>query len=248
MESEFSEQVKQKLEEITDIEVVSEIFKELPELGDIIYKLAFEGRSLAKKISENKEKIEKYLELSKKLGMSPDELIDLLVIPDLPVRTGIGKKFVEGVVGFKGLGIETIDHHLEEFNYENISDYSEEKLREEVSVTTIMYRVPPYMLTLPDKLVEVDKKISDIVGSRFVWLIRPKGLEKNKWVRATRSAKPIVRGEAQFINGIWVPSKITLVDVLDKCIVIETPWINLKLGSEKISKKISTLTNKTVIL
>lgn len=248
MESEFSEHIRQKLEVITDIDVISKIFKELPELGDEIYKLAFEGRSLAKRIIENKEKIEKYLEISRKLKISPDELIDLLIIPDLPIKVGVGKKFVEGVVGFKGLGIETIDHHLEEFNYENISDNSEEELKKEVSITTIMYRIPPYMLTTPDKLPEVDRRINDIVGNRFVWLIRPKGLEKRKWARATRSVKPIIHGDAQFTNGIWIPSKITLVDLIDKCIIIETPWLNLKFGSEKISRKINNLTNKTMIL
>jgi len=250
MRSKFSDQIKQKLKEITNKELLIYLLnKELPNsIVSEFLNLASKGISLAEKISKNGQKVDEYIELSKKLEIIPDELIDFLITSDLPIRTGIGKKFVESIVGFKGLGIETIDHHLTEFNYENISDYSEEKLEEEVSITTIMYRVPPYMLTIPDRLAEVDKKISDIVGSRFIWLIRPKGLKEDQWVGATGSKDPIVRGEAQFINGILIPSTITLIDIINKCIIIETPWLNLKLGSEKISEKIRNLTDKKVIV
>lgn len=246
MGSDPIDEIKQKIDELTDIEIISKLVKRFPELKAEIYQLAGDGGALVKKIDQKKDKIKRYLEISKKLRISPDEL-NFLLLPDIPVRVGLGKKFIEGVVGFKGLGIETIDHHLEEFNYEKISDYSEEKIGEEISTTTIMYRIPPYMLTFPDKLTEWDKKISDIVGGRFVWLIVPKNMEKRKWRRVTNSKNNIAQGDIQFINGIWTPSKITLMDLVNKCIMIETPALNIKFGSRKIAERLKNIKHKPAI-
>jgi len=246
MVSDPLDKIKQKIDELTDIDIISELIKKFPELKTEIYQMAGDGSSLVKRINQSEDKIRKYIEISKKLRISPDEL-HFLLLPDIPVRVGLGKKFIEGVVGFKGLGIETIDHHLEEFNYENISDYSEEKLREEISITTIMYRTPPYMLTFPDKLTEWDRKISDIVGGRFIWLIMPKNMEKRRWRKVTNSRNNIAYGDIQFMNGVWTPSKITLIDLVNKCITIETPRLNIKLGSKKIAEKLKSIKHKPTI-
>ncbi len=241
MSSNFSEEVARRIEEIN--KAIVEFLSKHPELmkESEIFDLCSKGSSLVKRLEDAKDKISEFVKISQDLRIKPDELIEFLLLPDIPVRIGVGKKFVESIIGFRGLGIETIDHHLDKFSYEGISDESEE-----VSITTIMYRVPPYMFVSPDSPPDLDKRISDIVGNRFIWLVRPRGLKKEDWFKV--SGKPIADGDAQFVNGMYVPSRITLIDLINKCIKIETPWVSLKFGCERIKETVGSLANKNTIL
>jgi len=248
MSSDLSEEIIKRIEKIN--RVIIELLQKHPELmkEPEIFDLGSRGSSLINKLNAAKDKIDEFVKISQDLKISPDEIVEFLTLPDIPVKHTVGKKFIESIVGFRGLGIETIDHHLERFGYEEIKDESEE-----VSLTMIMYRVPPYMLVLPNSSPDIDKRISDIVGNRFVWLVRPKGLRDEDWRKISRElgfkeTKPIIDGDTQFVGGMYVPSRITLINLINKCIKIETPRVSIKLGSDTIKNKTKNLTNKNTIL
>ena len=202
---------------------------------------------------KEKEKILKFAELSQKFRDSPEEMIYLLSIPDIPTTTGCGKKIAEAIAGYKGLGIETIDHKIDEIRYQGITTYEEEAPLSEISMTSFMYRVPPFELTRAIFEKSLDKEITDLLGARFVWFIKPLNVDPSSWstilrkIPGTSTKTEIVKGKYVYELGIIVPSEIELIDISNKSLYIEIrgkyPFF-LKFGSDKIEKAMPTLTTK----
>ena len=208
------------------------------------------------KIKNNEAKLLKFIELSEKFKDSPEELIYLLSLPDIPATTGSGKRIAEAIAGFRGLGIETIDHKIDKIKYENVLLKEGERPLTEVSITSFMYRVPPFELTKCIYEAEIDKEITDILGSRFVWLLKPEEVSWDSWnevLRKTMNGKAtsVVRGKYTFEGSLIVPRLIELIDLSAKSITVEVggryPFF-LKLGSSIIEKEAALMKTKQKLL
>jgi len=203
--------------------------------------------------TKEKEKILKYAELSQKFKDSPEEMIYLLSISDIPVTAGCGKRIAEAIAGYKGLGIETIDHKIDEIRYEGITNPEEEAPLSEISMTSFMYRVPPFELTRAIFEKPRDNEITDLLGARFVWFIKPLNVDPDSWIMilkripSTSTKTEIVKGKYVYELGILVPSEIELVDVSNKSLCVEIrgryPFF-IKFGSEQIEKAASKIATK----
>jgi len=203
--------------------------------------------------TKEKEKILKYAELSQKFKDSPEEMIYLLSISDIPVTAGCGKRIAEAIAGYKGLGIETIDHKMDEIRYEGITTPEEEAPLSEISMTSFMYRVPPFELTRAIFEKPRDNEITDLLGARFVWFIKPLNVDPDSWIMilkripSTSTKTEIVKGKYVYELGILVPSEIELVDVSNKSLRVEIrgryPFF-IKFGSEQIEKAVSKMATK----
>lgn len=208
------------------------------------------------KIRDNKVKLLKFVELSEKFKDSPEELIYLLSLPDIPATAGSGKQIAEAIAGFKGLGIETIDHKIDEIKYENVFLKKGEYPLSEVSITSFMYRVPPFELTKCTYETESDKEITDILGSRFVWFLKPEEVSWDSWNEILRKtmggrATSLIRGKYTYERALIVPKYIELIDLSTRSIVIEVggsyPFF-LKLGSSTIEEETDLMGTKQKLL
>ena len=203
--------------------------------------------------TRDKEKILKYAELSQKFKDSPEEIIYMLSISDIPVTTGCGKKIAEAIAGYKGLGIETIDHKIDEIRYEGITTPEEEAPLTEISMTSFMYRVPPFELTRAIFEKPRDKEITDLLGGRFVWFVKPLNVDPDSWTMILKKIygvpikTEIVKGKYAYELGILVPSEIELVDISNKSLRIEIkgryPFF-MKFGSDQIEGAASKIGTK----
>ncbi|MEM0096341.1 MAG: phospholipase D family protein [Candidatus Bathyarchaeia archaeon] len=203
--------------------------------------------------TEEKEKILKFAELSQKFKDSPEEMIYLLSIPDIPVTAGCGKRIAEAIAGYKGLGIETIDHKIDEIRYEGVTISEEEIPLSEISMTSFMYRVPPFELTRAIVEKQRDKEITDILGARFVWFVKPLNVDPDSWTTILRKIPgasekaEVVKGKYVPELGMLVPSEIELVDISNKSLLIEVrgryPFF-LKFGSSQVEKAASVHVTK----
>jgi hypothetical protein len=208
------------------------------------------------KITDHKVKVLKFMELSEKFKDSPEELVYLLSLPDVPATTGSGKQIAEAIAGFRGLGIETMDHKIDEIKYENVLLKEGEHPLSEVSITSFMYRVPPFELTKCLYEAESDKEITDILGSRFVWLLKPKEVSWDSWNEILRKttggrALPLIRGEYTYERALIVPKFIELIDLSTKSITVEVGGryqFFLKLGSSTIEKEAASMRTKQNLL
>jgi len=255
-------------------EIIENLVKRLSDLGEKVgtignelfkqklFKEAGVASSILKNISDaldriisSKDEISKFMELSEKFKDSPEELIYLLSLSDVPAVVGSGKRVAEAISGFRGLGIETIDHKLDEIKCENVFLKEGEHPLSEVSITRFMYRVPPFELTKCVYETGGDKEITDILGSRFIWLLKPKEVSRDSWeeiLRKTRSGKDtlLVKGEYTYEGALIVPKFIELVDLSAKSIIVEVrgryPFF-LKLGSSTIEKEAPTRTKQELL-
>jgi len=208
------------------------------------------------KITDHKVKVLKFMELSKKFKDSPEELIHLLSLPDVPATAGSGKKIAEAMAGFRGLGIETIDHKIDEIKYENIFIKEDEQPLSEVSITSFMYRVPPFELTKCGYETGSDKEITDILGSRFVWLLKPKEVSWDSWDEILRKttdgrATSLIRGKYTYDGALIVPKLIELIDLSTKSLLVEVGGryqFFLKLGSSTIENETNLMKTKLKLL
>ncbi|MEM2074252.1 MAG: hypothetical protein QXO33_06860, partial [Nitrososphaeria archaeon] len=208
------------------------------------------------KISDNKVKLLKFMELSEKFKDSPEELVYLLSLPDIPAVVGSGKQVAESIAGFRGLGIETIDHKIDEINYEKISLKEGEHPLSEVSITSFMYRVPPFELTRCLYEKGIDKEITDVLGSRFVWILKPQEVSWDSWneiLKKTTDGKitSLIKGKYSYEGALMVPKIIELIDLSSKSITVEVggryPFF-IKFGSSIIDDEMSTLRTKEKLL
>lgn len=212
--------------------------------------------SALRKIGDNKIKLVKFMELSEKFKDSPEELIYLLSLPDIPAITGSGKRIAEAIAGFRGLGIETIDHKVDEIRYENVSLKEGEHPLSEVSITSFMYRVPPFELTKCTFETGSDKEITDILGSRFVWILKPEEISWDSWneiLQKTTGGRPtsLIKGKYAYEKGLIVPKLIELIDLSAKSVTIEIggryPFF-LKFGSSTIERETKMIKAKYKLL
>jgi len=209
-----------------------------------------------RKIRDNKVKLLKFVELSEKFKDSPEELIYLLSIPDIPAITGSGKRVAEAVAGFRGLGIEAIDHKVDQIKYENIPLKEGEHPLSEVSITNFMYRVPPFELTRCAFETGNDKEITDILGSRFAWILKPEEVSWDSWneiLMKTTRGRPtsLIKGKYTYEGGLIVPKSIELIDLSKRSVTIEVggryPFF-LKLGSSVIEEETASIKTKQKFL
>jgi hypothetical protein len=201
------------------------------------------------KITENKVKLLKFIKLSKKFKESPEELIYLLSLPYIPAKVGSGKQVAETIAGFRGLGIETIDHKIDKIKYENIRMEEGEQPLSEVSITSFIYRVPPFELTRCGYETGNDKEITDILGSRFVWFLKPKDVSWDSWKKILGKTTggrttSLIKGNYIYEGALIVPKIIELVDLSTKSLFIEIggryPFF-LKLGSSTIEEETTSI-------
>jgi len=208
------------------------------------------------KLTDHEVKVLKFMELSEKFKDSPEELIYLLSLPDVPATAGSGKQIAEAIAGFRGLGIETIDHKIDEIKYENVLLKEGEHPLSEVSITSFIYRVPPFELTKCLYETETDKEITDILGSRFVWLLKPKEVSWDSWNEILKKttygrATSLIKGKYTYEGELIVPKLIELIDLSAKSILVEVggryPFF-LKFGSSTIDKDATLMKTKQKIL
>jgi hypothetical protein len=208
------------------------------------------------KITDHKVEILKFMELSEKFKDSPEELVYLLSLSDVPSTAGSGKQIAEAIAGFRGLGIETVDHKIDEIKYENVFLKEGEQPLSEVSITSFMYRVPPFELTKCGYETENDKEITDVLGSRFVWLLKPKEVSWDSWNQILRKttdgkATSLIRGKYTYEGTLIVPQSIELIDLSSKSLILEVGGryqFFLKFGSSMIEKETNTIKTKQKLL
>jgi len=253
------EHIKKKLDDLRKLmrakedELYEKSFFKGSEVASSILKDISDARG---KIDANKIEMLKFMELSKKFKDAPEDLIYLLSLPDIPAAAGSGKQIAEAIAGFRGLGIETIDHKINEIKYENIPLKEGEHPLSEVSITNFMYRVPPFELTRSVYEKDIDKEITDILGSRFVWLLKPKEVSYDSWkeiLEKTKSGKntPLIKGKYTYEGGLIVPKSIELIDISTKSILLEVGGkyqFFLKLGSSAIEKDTTLIKTKEKLL
>jgi hypothetical protein len=204
------------------------------------------------KIETNKIQLLKFMELFSKFKDSPEELIYLLSLPDVPASVGSGKQIAEAVAGFRGLGIETIDHKIDEITYEKVPLREGEQPLSEISITNFMYRAPPFELTKCIYETGSDKEITDILGSRFVWLLKPKEVSWDSWkeiLSKTTDGKPtsLIKGKYTYEVALIIPKTIELIDLSTKSLTVAVEGkyqFFLKLGSSIIEKETNLIKTK----
>jgi hypothetical protein len=246
--SELRKRVSLKEEELSG--------KELLEDAKVASSISTDILDALSKITEHKVRMLKFMELAEKFRDSPEELVYLLSLPDVPAVAGSGKQIAEAIAGFRGLGIETIDHKIDEVKYENVLLSEGEQPLSEVSITSFMYRVPPYELTKCGYEIGSDKEITDILGSRFAWLIKPKEVSWDSWNEILRKttdgrATSLIRGKYTYEGTLLVPKLIELIDLSAKSLLVEVGGryqFFLKFGSSTIEKETTAMKTKQKLL
>lgn len=200
-------------------------------------------------INEGKGYINDFMELIKKTKATPEDLLDLLSLSEVSVAMGAGRAVVEGIVGYRGLGIETIDHHISEITYENVESEDEGPLTE--SVTSFVYRVPPFELTRCPYERGKDAEITKILGARHVWLVKPENVSEYSWKSVQDKAaggrhKDVIVGSYDRVGSVLQLKTLTLVDITRRCleVEIERPAFFLKLGSTRLEDRLAGITNR----
>jgi hypothetical protein len=257
--NEVIEDIERKLDELrkrVSLKVEELSGKKLLEDAKVASSISTDILDALSKITKNKVRMLKFMELAEKFRDSPEELVYLLSLPDIPAVAGSGKQIAEAIAGFRGLGIETIDHKIDEVKYENVLLREGEQPLSEVSITSFMYRVPPYELTKCGYEVGSDKEITDILGSRFVWLIKPKEVSWDSWNEILRKttdgrATSLIRGKYTYEGTLLVPKLIELINLSAKSLLVEVGGryqFFLKFGSSTIEKETTDMKTKQKLL
>ena len=219
---------------------------------------------IAKSLREVREKksiIKEFVDLVKKTKSTPEDMINLLSLTELPVTQGGGRVIVEGIVGYRGLGIETIDHHLSKVSYENIEEPQGESAPANVSITSLMYRVPPFELTRSGYERDKDEEITKILGARHVWLVKPKGVTDDSWRDVLtktlgQGRKNVIVGRYDQIGRVLQLNTLKLVDITRRSLELEIVDTSersryvffLKLGSSKLEEQLEGVRSKERVL
>jgi len=226
-----------------------------------LHRVSAEIWSSLREVREKKSVIEEFVNLVKKTRSMPEDIINLLSLSELPVTRGGGRVIVEGIVGYRGLGIETIDHHLDKISYENVEEPRGEGTPTNVSITSLMYRVPPFELTRCSYERGRDEEITKILGARHVWLVKPRGVTDYSWGNVLtktlgRRRKNVIIGEYDRIGRIIQLNTLKLVDITQRSlelVIVDTSGRGryiffLKLGSSRLEEKLENVRNKKRIL
>ena len=202
-------------------------------------------------IDKGKEYINEFIELIKKTKATPEDLLNLLSLSEVPVTISGGRAVVEGIVGYRGLGIETIDHHVDKIAYENIRESEGEGPLTDISITSFVYRVPPFELTRCPYERGKDAEITKILGARHVWLVRPENVSEYSWKGIQDKAaggrrKDIIVGSYDRVGSVLQLKTLKLVDITQRCLEIEVekPAFFLKLGSTRLEDELAGITNR----
>jgi len=224
-----------------------------------LHEVSAEILSSLREIKERKMTIEEFVNLVKRTRSTPEEIINLLSLIELPVTRGGGRIIVEGIVGYRGLGIETIDHHLSRVSYENVEEPRKERVPTNVSITSLMYRIPPFELTRCVYEKGKDEEITKILGARHVWLVKPRGITDDSWrnvLTKTRRRKNVIIGGYDRIGRILQLNTLKLIDITQKSLELEIVDISnrgryvlfLKLGSSRLEEQLEDVRSKERIL
>ena len=149
---------------------------------------------------------------------------------------------IEELIGFKFLGIDFIEEKVR-LNYQNSRQEDVEEY-----LTSVIARIPPfevrnYPYDEPDQL-----KITQYVGGRYLWLIRPKSYKiltapSNSNIRHQLRHEGIYGGLSTRYSDFITPQKILLLDLLENDPIImkitckDDPNrpLFIKYGSQKIT-------------
>ena len=117
-------------------------------------------------------------------------------------------ELLENIVGFKFAGTEFIDQTV------FVSDeYGRQEKKE--SLNDVVARTPPFELTIIPFEEKYQKKISDVVGARHVWLVEP--LKGEIYYLKERDKKGVEKPElieADQFKDLLIPHRIKFADVL----------------------------------
>jgi len=202
-------------------------------------------------IDKEKERINEFIELIKRTKAMPEDLLNLLSLSEVPVVSSGGRAVVEGIVGYRGLGIETVDHHISKIAYEKVRESEEEGPLADISITGFMYRVPPFELTRCPYEKDKDAEITRILGARHVWLVKPENVSEHSWRSIQDKVtggkrKDIIVGSYDRVGSVLQLKTLTLADISQKCleVEIEKPAFFLKLGSVRLENELMSITNR----
>lgn len=226
-----------------------------------LHRISAEIWSSLREVREKKSVIEEFVNLVKRTRSTPEDVINLLSLTELPVTRGGGRVIVEGIVGYRGLGIETIDHHLSKVSYENVEEPREEGAPTNVSITSLMYRVPPFELTRCSYERGKDEEITKILGARHVWLVKPRGVTDDSWRNILaktlgRRRKNVIIGRYDQVGGILQLNTLKLIDITQRSLELEIVDTSgrgryvffLKLGSSRLEEQLEGVRSKERIL
>ncbi len=248
---EFLDKILEKLHELMGRAIKKNDTELLTKVSSLLNELSY----IKKEFSEEKVDLRGFFEFVEKFKDAPEELLDILTIPEIPFTTGAGKRIVESVVGFRGLGIETIDHFIKDISYEGVTPQPEEEI-ENFSLTTFMYRSPPFELTrCPYEGTPEDKMLNDIIGPRFIWFLKPSQIKRGLWeafIQKTAGDRYfyyyILLGKYTRFRNIIIPNEIKLLDISRKCLEFELnkPRVFIKFGSKKFEREFKAASETSV--
>jgi len=206
-------------------------------------------------ISKGEENINEFIKLVKKTKATPEELLNLLSLSEVPVTLSSGRSIVEGIVGYRGLGIETIDHHVGKITYENVRESDGEGPITDMSITSFIYRVPPFELTRCPYERGKDAEITRILGARHVWLVKPRNVSEDSWRNIRNKTvggryKDVIISSYEKVGSVLQLKTLKLVDITQKSleIEIEKPAFFLKLGSTRLEEELAGIENRDRII
>jgi len=253
-----------------DEEPINQIKKALNELASMLMKRISEMHSkgmlnIVQKLSDiqtqtfqalleikkRRDYISEFMKLIKKIKTAPEDLLNLLSLPELPVTLSSGRTIVEGIVGYRSLGIETIDHYISKIDYENVKENENEEQLTTVSITSFIYRTPPFELTRCPYERGKDAEITGIIGARHVWLVKPENISEHSWRNIQSKVtngryKDVIVGSYDKVGSVLQLKTLRLVDITQRCleIEIEKPVFFLKLGSTRLENELAGINNR----
>jgi len=200
-------------------------------------------------IERRRDYINEFVKLIKKIKTTPEDLLNLLSLPELPVTLSRGRTIVEGIVGYRSLGIETIDHYISKIDYENVRENENEEQLTTVSITSFIYRTPPFELARCPYERGKDAEITGIVGARHVWLVKPENISEHSWRNiqskvASGRYKDVIVGLYDKVGSVLQLKTLRLVDITQRCLEIEKPFFFLKLGSTRLENELVGINNR----
>lgn len=206
-------------------------------------------------ISKVEDDINEFIKLVKKTKATPEETLNLLSLSEVPVSLSSGRSIVEGIVGYRGLGIETIDHHISKITYENVRESYGEGPITDMSITSFIYRVPPFELTRCPYERSKDADITNILGARHVWLVKPRNVSEDSWRKIQNKTvggryKDVIMSSYEKVGSVLQLKTLRLVDITQKSleIEIEKPAFFLKLGSTRLEEELAGIDNRDRII
>lgn len=145
----------------------------------------------------------------------------------------------ESIIGFKFMGNEFIDQSVI-----TGAEYYTPTMKKDEFLSNVISRVPPFeLITIPFE-EKSQKEITDKVGGRHFWLIKPlRGFYSDPQQAYEEIAeKSLMKGKADKYKDLLIPSEINFVDVLTlneplivKMVCKDGKPLYIKYGSEKLA-------------